>query len=132
MAAVTPTGDVPYAPDMNCIREVAANDSLPTERKYGINCADFDELMVFLTPVAGATAASVEPHFWSESKDGSPNGGFVTEVTPQTLAIAGGSSKMKIIRVGHAKSVWFHVTGLAGGSVRLEVSGIPVYGKMGG
>jgi len=134
MAAVTPLGRVPYAPDLGLIREVVGNDAaLPTKREAGINCADFDELMVIVTPKGGTTAANVEAHFWSDAKDGSPNGGFVSEVTAQTIVISGGAAKMRIVRVGHSKSVWFHVTGLAGGAttVRIEVAGIPVYGHKG-
>ena len=70
MTAVIPQARVPYAPDMQVIREVTGSDvSLPTKREAGINCADFDELMVFVTPKTGGTAATVEPHFWSSPMD---------------------------------------------------------------
>jgi len=135
MAEVTPTASVPYAPGSSVFREVDANDAaLPTERKAGINCADFDEVVVTATLLNGGTAATVEPHFWSEAKNGAPNGGFVPEATPQVLAVTAAGAR-RIFRVGHSGSVFFEVTGIAGGAgkrVRLEVSGIPVYGRKGG
>jgi len=137
MAEVTPTASVPYAPDFNTFREVDANDALlPSERKSGINCADFDEVVIQASLLGGATAATIEPHFWSPSKNGAPNGGFVPEATPQTIALSGANTGVrKIFRVGHSGSVFFEVSGLAGGAgkrVRIEVAGIPVYGRKGG
>ena len=134
MTAVTPQARVPSAPEMQVIREVTVSDTvLPTKREDGINCADHDELMVLVTPKPGASALTVEAHFWSENFDGGAgaNGKFVPEGTPQTITM-GANGVMKIIRVGHAKSVWFHATGLAGAGARIEVSGIPVFGQSGG
>jgi len=132
MSDVTATGRVPSAPKASLFREVAANDAaLPTEKKAGLNCADFDEIVVIATPVAPCSGANVEPHFWSEAKDGTPNGGFIAEATPVVLAMGGGVRK--VFRVAHADSVFFEVTGMAGGGgkVRLEVYGVPVYGRVG-
>lgn len=131
MADVTATGRVPSAPKLSTFREVSANDAaLPTEKKAGINCADFDEVVVVATPVAPCSGATIEAHFWSDAKDGTPNGGFVPEATPQTLTM--GSGTRMVFRVAHAGSVFFEVTAMAGGGgkVRLEVSGVPVYGRM--
>lgn len=135
MTAVLPTGRVPAAPTFSLFREVAANDAaLPTKKEAGINCADFDEVAIHATLLNGGTAATVEPHFWASEKDGSPNGGFVPEATPQTLAVTAAGAR-KIFRVAHCDSVFFEVTGIAGGAgerVRLEVSGVPIYGRTGG
>jgi hypothetical protein len=134
MTAVIPQARVPYAPDMQVIREITTADvALPTKREAGINCADFDELLVLVTPKPGASALTVEPHFWSEAFDGGvgTNGKFVPESSPQTITM-GAAGKMRIVRVGHAKSVWFHCTALTGAGARIEVSGIPVYGQKGG
>lgn len=131
MAAVTPTGRVPSAPASSIFREVSANDAaLPTAKEAGLNCADFDEVVITATPVAPCSGANVEPHFWSPSKNGTPNGAFVPEATPVVMAM--GMGARKVFRVAHAESVFFEVTGIAGGggSVRLEVSGVPVYGRM--
>lgn len=136
MAAVNPQARVAMAPEFNVIREVAANDSvLPTKKEAGINCADYDELVVTVTLLGGATAAVIEPHFWSDAKNGTPNnGGFVNEATPQTISgVAAGV--IKRVFVHHHGSVFFGVTGITGGSgnrVRIEVAGIPVFGKAGG
>jgi len=133
MAEVIATNSVPCAPTSKVFREVTANDAaLPTEKSKGINCADFDEVVVHATHLAGGNAATVEPHFWASAKDGSPNGGFVAEETPQVLAVGAGGSR-RVFRVAHSGSVFFEVTGLAAGKgLRLEVSGVPVYGKKGG
>jgi len=132
MAAVTPVGRVPSAPNLSIFREVSANDAaLPTAKKAGLNCSEFDEIVVVATPVAPCTGANVEPHFWSEALSGTPNGGFVPEATPVIFAM--GTGGRKIFRVAHAESVFFEVTAIAGGggSVRLEVYGVPIYGKVG-
>jgi hypothetical protein len=131
MAAVTPTARVPSAAKSSIFREVSANDTaLPTVREAGLNCADFDEVVVVATPVLPCSGANIEPHFWSPNKDGTPNGGFVPEATPVVMAM--GTGARKVFRVAHTESVFFEVTGMAGGggAVRLEVSGVPVYGRM--
>jgi hypothetical protein len=132
MANVTATGRVPSAPTSSIFREVSANDAaLPVKKEAGINCADFDEVVVVATPVAPCSGANIEPHFWSESKDGTPNGGFIPDVVPQIMAM--GSGTRKVFRVAHCESVFFEITAMAGGggSVRLEVSGVPIYGRVG-
>ena len=137
MTTVTPRLRVPCAPDVQIVREVKVNDpSIPTFLEAGINCADFDEVRVTATLLNSATAATIEPHFWSDNKDGTPNGGFVEESSPNVLSVPA-AGKTDVFRVGHAKSVFFGVTGITGGvatnpRVRIEVSGIPVYGNKGG
>jgi len=137
MTAVIETPRVSWAPDQRIARIVKANDAaLPAKKSEGLNCADFDDLFVYVTLLNGATAATVEPHFWSSFKDGTPNGGFVPEATPQVIT-ATAAGVVKRIKVHHQGSVFFEVTGIAGGlatdeRVRVEVSGVPVYGQAGG
>lgn len=134
MADVNIEARISPAPDFHVIREVSANDAaLPTDRPSGLNCADFDELVVMCTLLGGATAADVEPHFWSEAKNGTPNGGFINEGTPQTINV-GVNGVIQRVKVHHHGSVFFGVTGITGGSgkrVRIEVAGVPIYGEKG-
>ena len=133
MVSVLPKYNVAASPEFTLIREVSANDSsLPDIKSAGINCSDFDELIVMATLTASATAADVEPHFWSPSKDDTPaNGGFINEATPQTINV-GVNGVIQRIKVHFHDSVFLGVTGLTGaGSVRIEIAGIPAYGQKG-
>lgn len=134
MAAVNVKARIASAPEFNVVREVDANDSvLPTDKASGVNCADFDELVVMCTLLNSATAATVELHFWSDAKNGSPNGGFVNEATPQTITV-NAAGVIKRVFAHHHGSIFFGVTGITGGSgkrVRIEVAGVPVYGQKG-
>jgi hypothetical protein len=109
----------------------AADAALPVKKEAGINCCDFDEVVLVATPVAPCTGATIEPHFWAEHADGTPdNGAFVPEATPVVLAMAVPGTR-KVFRVAHSESVFFEVTGIVGGGkVRLEVYGVPVYGRL--
>ena len=133
MADVMPNAGVPALPELNIVRQVSANDAaLPTAKNKGINCSDFDEITVTATLLGGATAAAIELFYWSDAKNGTPNGGFVPGATAETLAVTA-SGQRKIFRVAHS-IVWFNVTAITGGTgarVRIEVGGIPIYGRRG-
>lgn len=134
MAASIPTGKISYNPTLSHVRSVEAVDSaLPTDKNKGINCAEFDEIVLIGTPMGGATAFTVDVYFWSEVKDGTPNGGFVPASAPISLSFTA-SGQRAIVRVAHHQSVWFNVPSISGGSgerVRLEAAGIPVFNRVG-
>lgn len=134
MAAVTTIHKIAVQPELTTIRTVSANDAaLPATKAGGINCSEFDEIVVVVTLLNSCTAANVNAHFWSDAKNGTPNGGFIGEVTTQTIA-ATATVGQKVIRVAHHDSVFLEVTGITGGAgerVRIEVAGIPVYNRMG-
>jgi hypothetical protein len=127
MAEINP--NVTYAPTFRTVRKVSANDAaLPTSRKEGINLADFDEVVVQVLLKNGGTAAVVEAFFWSPEA-----GAFVPLETPVTITAAGKGVR-KVLRVNRSESVFFEVTGIAGGAgerVFVEVAGIPEYDKVG-
>ena len=116
-------------PEFKLAREVSDNDTVSSlEKRNGINCSDFDEIVVMANLVNGATSADIEPHFWSDCKNG-----FVNEQSPQTINV-GVSGVIRTLRVHHHGSVFLGVTGLTGGSgkrVQIEVAGIPIYGRKG-
>ena len=122
---------VTYSPELKTVRRVKVNDgALPTERKAGVNLADFDELIVHVILKNSATAATVTPYYWSPEK-----GGFVADSAGVTI-VAAAAGLRKIIRVGRTESVFFEVTGIAGGAatderVFIELAGIPRYDKVG-
>jgi hypothetical protein len=133
VAAVTVQQRLGAAPDFRVVREVPANDAaLPTKKADGLNCVDFDEVVVQVTLSGAIVAADVEPHFWARSKDGTPNGGFVPESTPQVLHVDTNGVR-EVIRVAHHDAVFFEVSGIAGGAgaVRVEAAGVPIYGQKG-
>jgi hypothetical protein len=124
---------VSYSPDLKTVRTVKVNDvALPTEKKYGINLADFDEVIVHAVLKNGATGATVTPYYWSPEA-----GKFIADAAGVTIVAAGANSAIrKIIRVGRCESVFFEVTAIAGGAgtddrVSIELSGIPSYDKVG-
>lgn len=122
---------VSYAPMYRLVRTVKADDaSLPTEKRYGINVADFDEVDLMVSLHNSATVATVEPYFWSEEADA-----FLPEHESQSVEVStpGMVVRMTVRRHG---SVYFAVTGIAGGvdtddRVKLEVAGVPSYDKVG-
>lgn len=135
MAATTkPTGVISYNPELKNVRVLDAQDAaLPTDKGAGFNCAEFDEIVVVGTVLGGATAFTLVPYFWSDSKNGTPNGGFVPALPAISLSFTA-SGQRTIIRVAHHGSVWLHVpsvTAGAGERVRLEVAGIPVFDRIG-
>ena len=135
MVAVAENPHVTALPELRLVREVEAVDgSLPSEKRAGVNLADFDEVAVVVTLLNGATAADVEPHFWSDAKEGSPaNGGFVPPSPAATLSVTASGQRF-VYRVAHHGAVFFQVTSITGGAgkrVRVEVGGVPVYNRMG-
>jgi hypothetical protein len=123
------TPRVPYAPEMNTVRIVKVNDAaLPNARKFGISCADYDEVAVQLILKNGCTTATVEAHYWSEEA-----GAFLPLVAPVVVT---GSGVRQVVRVARALSVFWEVTAIAGGSataerVFIELSGLPKYNEVG-
>lgn len=134
MADVNPCGKISYNPTLNVVRELEAQDSaLPTEKKNGVNCAEFDEIVVVGTVLGGATAFTLDVYFWSEAKDGSPNGGFVPALPAISLSFTA-SGQRAIVRVAHHATVWLHVPSITGGTgkrVRLEAAGVPAFNVRG-
>lgn len=122
---------VTYSPELKTVRQVKINDAaLPAERKYGTNLADFDEVIVHVLLKNGCTAATVTPYYWSPEK-----GGFIADAAGVTV-VAAAAGIRKIVRVGRCESVFFEVTGIAGGAatderVFIELAGIPSYDKVG-
>ena len=122
---------VSYAPDLKTVRTMKVNDAtLPTERRAGVNLADFDEVIVQVLLKNSCTAATVTPHYWSPEK-----GGFVADAVGVTV-VAAAVGIRKIVRVGRCESVFFEVTAIVGGAasadrVFIELSGIPSYDKVG-
>lgn len=122
---------VGYAPTMNTVRVVKDNDvALPTEKRFGTNLADFDEIVVHVVLKNSATAATVEPHYWSDAA-----AAFLPLETPVTITAAGAGVR-NTIRVDRSVSVFFEITGIAGGvatndRVFVELSGVPAYHKVG-
>jgi hypothetical protein len=122
---------VTYSPELKTVRVVKVNDAaLPVERKSGVNLADFDEVIVHVILKNACTAATIEPHYWSPEK-----GGFVADAAGVTV-VAATAGIRKIVRVGRCESVFFEVTGIAGGAatserVFIELAGIPSYDKVG-
>jgi hypothetical protein len=113
---------IPYAPDMNTVRFVKINDAaLPTARKFGVNCADYDYVVVNLILKNSCTAANVEPHYWSNEA-----GAFLPLATPVVVSVPGARV---VLRVARSVGVFFEVTGIVGGvpandRVFVEVSGL--------
>jgi len=132
MAGVDVEQRISYAPTFHVVREPSANDAaLPTQKSAGLNCDEFDEVVVMVTVTGAVTAATIEPHFWAGAKNGTPNGGFVPEATPQTISVTAAGVR-KVLRVAHHDSVFFELTGLTGaGTVRIEVAGVPVFERRG-
>ena len=121
---------VTYAPDFKTLKVVKDNEALPTEKRYGVNLADFDEVVVMATLHLGATAATVQAYFWSAEA-----GAFIAEETPDTVTVGGAGVLAKLATHRHP-SVFFRVTGITGGTggtdrVKLEVAGAPAYDKVG-
>jgi hypothetical protein len=122
---------VTYSPELKRVRVVKVNDAaLPTERKQGVNLADFDEVIVHVILKNACTAATITPYYWSPEK-----GGFVADAAGVTV-VAATAGIRKIVRVGRCESVFFEVTGIAGGAgtserVFIELAGIPSYDKVG-
>lgn len=125
------------APNFTVVREVSADDAeLPGSKKAGINCADFDEIVLICSLTGEASAADVEAHYWADAFDSGDaeveNGAFVPDETPVVISVDENGLR-KVLRVGHHGSVFFEVSGLTGdGGVRIEAAGIPVYGRSGG
>lgn len=134
MTTVTPSGNVPQMPRSVVVREISAIDAaLPADSKFGFNASDFDEIVITATLLGGATAAALELFYWSEAKNGTPNGGFVPGATAETISVTS-SGQRKIFRVAGSGSVWVNCSSITGGSgarVRVEVGGVPVYGQRG-
>jgi hypothetical protein len=122
---------VTYSPDLKTVRAAKVVDAaLPTEKKYGVNLADFDEVIVHVVLKNGCTAATVTPYYWSPEK-----GGFIADAAGVTV-VAATAGIRKIIRVGRCESVFFEISGIAGGAatderVFIELAGIPSYDKVG-
>lgn len=134
MAASIPTGRVSYNPTLLHVRTISVNEAAaPGEKKFGLNLAEFDEVILVGTPLGGATAFTVDVNFWSEAKDGTPNGGFVPALPAISLSFTA-SGQRAIVRVAHHGSVFFQVPSITGGTgdrVRLEVAGIPAFNRRG-
>lgn len=121
---------VSYAPHFNLVRTVQNNDAaLPTEKRYGINMADFAEAVLMFSFHNSATACDVTPWFWSDEANA-----FLADNTPATVTISNnGLLKVNVYRHG---SVFLAVTAITGGAintdrVKIEAAGLPQYDKVG-
>lgn len=124
-----PCGVIRSLPALSVYRKVEANDSaLPTSKRAGLNCADFDEILVVASLKGGATAAIIEPHYFSDEESR-----FLPSLPAEQFSLSGQGQRF-VLRVGHHGSVFFVVNAITGGSgerVVLEVGGIPVHGQKG-
>lgn len=120
---------IPYLPGLKTIRTVKANDAaLPTEKKFGINLADYEEIVLNVALQNSATAATVTLYTWS------PAAGAFVPFNPG-VAVTGGEQQSRF-RVSRSDSVFFEVTAITGGSasderVVLEIGGVPAFDKVG-
>lgn len=122
---------IPYAPKQSTLRIVKVNDAaLPTVKNAGLNFADFDQIVLGVVLKNSASAAQVQPHFWSTEA-----AAFLPLETPETV-VASGSGVRKVLNVHRCDAVFFEVTGIAGGvatsdRVFLEFSGFPKFDEVG-
>lgn len=120
---------VPNLPDLEVARTVKVADAaLPTERRGGVSCADYEEIVVNLVLLNGATGATVTAFAWS------PAAGKFLPYDP-ILTRTGGEGRFRF-RVDRAHTLFLQVTAIAGGAatddrIRLELGGVPCNDEVG-
>lgn len=120
-----------YAPSFKLIRTLKVDDVVGSELKsHGVNCTEFDEVLVMLSLHNLATAADLQLHFWSDAI-----GGFVAEAVPVVASVTAAGVLVRLTTHRH-NSVFFEITGIAGGipaddRVKIEVAGVPKFNEVG-
>ncbi len=120
---------VDYAPGVTTIRTVKDNDAaLPATKIGGVNCAEYDEVILGVVLQNSATKVTIQAYAWS------PAAAAFLPYLP-VLSYTGGQARMRFA-VERADSVFFEITAITGGvntddRVVLELSGAPSYNRVG-